>query len=163
MLVEGRSMKTSWMLAVFAAAVIAVTCSQAEDEDTTTTADDMVAVARMVSSFDTFAANEDIESFLAYVADDAVMLPPGEPAIVGKGAIRDWYTVFYANFSNDMTHESLEVDAFRDIIVARGNATGALTPKAGGEPMPFDNKYLFILKRQEDGKLQVWRAAFNEN
>jgi len=154
-------MKTSWMLAVFAAAVIAVTCSQAAEENTT--ADDMVAVARMVSSFDTFAANADIESFLGYVAEDAVMLPPGEPAVVGKRAIRDWYTAFYANFSNDMTHESLEVDAFGDIIVARGNATGAVTPKAGGEAIPFDNKYLFVIKRKDDGSLQVWRAVFNAN
>jgi uncharacterized protein (TIGR02246 family) len=156
-------MKTSWMLAVFAAAVIAITCSQTTEEPAKTTAEDMVAVARMVSSFDTFAADADIESFLAYVADDAVMLPPGEPAIVGKRAIREWYTAFYANFSSDMTHEPLEVDAFGDIIVSRGNATGMLTPKAGGEPIPFDNKYLFVLTRQKDGSLQVWRAAFNEN
>jgi len=156
-------MKTSWMLAIFAAAVIAITCSQATEEPAKTTADDMVAVARMVSSLDTFAADADIESFLAYVADDAVMLPPGEPAVVGKSAIRDWYTVFYANFTMDMTHESLEVDAFGDIIINRGNATGTMTSKAGGEPIPFDNKYLFVLKRQDDGSLQVWRAAFNEN
>ena len=156
-------MKTSWMLAIFAAAVIAITCSQAKEEPAKTTADDIVAVARMVSSFDTFAADADIESFLAYVADDAVMLPPGEPAIVGKSAIRDWYTVFYANFTMDMTHESLEVDAFGDVIINRGNATGTMTPKAGGEPIPFNNKYLFVIKRQDNGSLQVWRAAFNEN
>jgi len=156
-------MKTSWMLAIFAAAAIAITCSQAAQKPTTTTADDMTAVARMVSSFDTFAADADIESFLVYVTDDAVMMPPGEPAVVGKSAIREWYTAFYNIFSNDMTHESLEVDAFGDIIIARGNATGALTPKAGGEPIPFNNKYLFVIKRQDDGSLQVWRAAFNEN
>ncbi len=156
-------MKTSWMLVVFGAAVIAITCSRAAEERTTTTADDMVAVARMVSSFDTFAADADVESFLAYVADDAVMLPPDESTVVGKSAIRDWYTAFYANFASDMTHESLEVDTFGDIIIARGNASGALTPKAGGEPIPFDNKYLFVIKRQDDGSLQVWRAMFNAN
>jgi len=156
-------MKTSWMLAIFAAAAIAITCSRAAQNPATTTADDMTAVARMVSSFDTFAADADIESFLAYLADDAVMMPPGEPAVVGKNAIREWYTVFYENFNNDMTHESLEVDAFGDIIIARGNATGVLTPKAGGEAIPFNNKYLFVIKRKDDGSLQVWRAAFNEN
>ncbi|KPK58130.1 MAG: hypothetical protein AMS21_10820 [Gemmatimonas sp. SG8_38_2] len=156
-------MKTSWMLAILAAAAIAITCSQAAQKSATTTADDMTAVARMVSSIDTYAADADIEGFLTYVADDAVMLPPGEPAVVGKNAIREWYTVFYENFNNDMTHESLEVDAFGDIIIARGNATGAVTPKAGGAPIPFNNKYLFVIKRQADGSLQVWRAAFNEN
>jgi ketosteroid isomerase-like protein len=156
-------MKTSWMLAIVAATVIAITCSQATEDRATTSPDDMVAVARMVSSFDTFAANEDIESFLAYVADDAVMMPPGEPAVVGVQAIRAWYTAFYASFRSDMTHESLEVDAFGDIIIARGNATGTLTPKAGGAPMPFDNKYLFVLRRLDDGSLQVWRAVFNAN
>ena len=112
-------MKTSWMLAIFAAAAIAITCSRAAQNPATTTADDMTAVARMVSSFDTFAADADIESFLAYLADDAVMMPPGEPAVVGKNAIREWYTVFYEDFNNDMTHESLEVDAFGNIIIAR--------------------------------------------
>lgn len=156
-------MKTSWILAIFAATVIAITCSQATEEPAKTTADDMVAVARMVSSFDTFAADADIESFLAYVTDDAVMMPPGEPAVVGKSAIRDWYTVFYDNFTMDMTHESLEVDAFGDIIINRGNATGTMTPKAKGEPIPFNNKYLFVIKKQDDGSLQIWRAVFNEN
>jgi hypothetical protein len=29
--------------------------------------------------------------------------------------------------------------------------------------VPFNNKYLFLFRRQPDGSLRVWRAMFNTN
>ncbi len=156
-------MKTSSMLAILAAVVIAITCSRAADEPAGTTADDMVAVSRMLVSLDRLAAEADLESFLGYVSDDAVFMPPDESAIVGAQAIREWYANLYELFTLEMTHEPLEVDVFGNVIVHRGNAKGIMTPKAGGEPITFDNKYLFVIKKQPDGSLKVWRAIFNSN
>ena len=38
---------------------------------------------------------KDLEAWLELVADDAVLQPAGEPAIVGKNAIRDWFVRFF--------------------------------------------------------------------
>ncbi len=95
-------------------------------------------------------------------ADDMVAVSR-ESASVGMQAIREWYANLYELFTLEMTHEPLEVDVFGDVIVHRGNAKGIMTPKARGEPIAFDNKYLFVIKKQSDGSLKVWRAIFNSN
>ncbi|KPK83172.1 MAG: hypothetical protein AMS25_00780 [Gemmatimonas sp. SM23_52] len=156
-------MKTSHMLATVALVIIGITCARIGEDRVATSEDDMVAVARMLVSLDRIAAEEDLEEFLSYVADDAVFMPPDEPAIVGVQAIAAWYRNAYHQVDFEMTHEPLEVDAAGDHIIHRGNATGTMTPEGGGEPIPLDNKYLMVLKKQPDGSLKLWRACFNSN
>lgn len=156
-------MKTSHMLATVAIVIIAITCSRLGEQRVATTEDDMVAVARMLVSLDRIAAEEDLEELLSYVADDAVLMPPDEPAVIGVQAIAAWYRNAYDQVDFEMTHEPLEVDAAGDLIIHRGNATGTMTPASGGEPIRFDNKYLMVIRRQPDGSLQVWRVCFNRN
>lgn len=123
----------------------------------------MVAVSRMLVTFDRLAAEADLASFLDYILDDAVFMPPDGPAIVGKRLIASWYGDLYDKFIVEMTHEPLETDVFGDIIIHRGNARGTMTPRTGAEPIAFDNKYLFVLRKQSDGSLKIWRAIFNSN
>ncbi len=141
----------------------------------------MVAVSRMLVTFDRLAAEADLAGFLDYILDDAVLMPPDGPgfldyilddavlmppdgpAIVGKRLIASWYSDLYDQFVLDMTHEPLETDVFGDIIIHRGNARGTMTPKTGAEPIAFDNKYLFVLRKGSDGSLKIWRAMFNSN
>ncbi len=134
-----------------------------ERERARTTEADMVAVARLMVTLDRLAGDADLEGFLTLVPDDAVYMPPDEPALVGKRAIGEWYRALYDRFELEITHEPLEVDAAGDYIIHRGNARGTMTPKDGGEPIPFDNKYLMVLKKQPDGSLSIWRAIFNAN
>jgi ketosteroid isomerase-like protein len=156
-------MKTSAVLAVIAAAVILITCTQGEPESASTMADDMITVSRMLVSLDRIAAEADVDEFLTYVSDDAVMMPPDELAVVGKRAISDWYATLYANYTVELKHDPLETDIFGDIIVHRGNASFTATPIAGGQPISQDNKYLMVIKKQPDGSLKIWRVVFNSN
>lgn len=91
------------------------------------------------------------------------MLAPDQPAVVGKEAVREYYRAFYGAFTIEMRHEPVETHAVGDLVVNRGDGHGTVTPKAGGQPMPFNNKYLMVFRRQADGSLKVWRAAFNSN
>lgn len=124
----------------------------------------MIAVARLMATFDRIHAEADLEEFVAFIADDAVFMPPDEPAIVGRQAIAEWYGRLYDRVRLDMVHEPLEVDAFGDVIIHRGNARGIMIPRDDGrEPIPVDNKYLMVLKKGSDGSLEIWRAVFNAN
>jgi ketosteroid isomerase-like protein len=141
----------------------ALACSAAGDRGATTTEGDMIAVARLMATLDRIQAETDIEEFLEFVPDDAVFMPPNEPAIVGRRAIGEWYQNLYDVLQFEITHEPLEVDVFGEVVIHRGNARGTMTPKNGGEPIPFDNKYLMVLRKRSDGSLQIWRAVFNSN
>ena len=95
--------------------------------------------------------------------EDAVLLMPGAPPIVGAGVIRPTYQGLYATFDIDMTHHMADAQEAGDVVVAWGNAIGSMTPVAGGGAMTFDNKFLFVLNRDGGGALKAWRVAFNSN
>jgi ketosteroid isomerase-like protein len=145
------------------AVAAAIGCSAPADRGATTTEGDMIAVARLLATLDRIQAEADLQEFLPLLRDDAVFMPPDEPAVVGRQAIGEWYRNLYDAGQIDITHEPLEIDAFADVIICRGNARGTLTPKNGGEPIPFDNKFLMVLEKRPDGSLQIWRAMFNSN
>ena len=121
------------------------------------------AVKQLVAEFDRCAREKDLEAFLSNSVEDVVALAPGEPAAVGKAALRSWYKGFYAAFDIAMVHRPIETHSFGDVVITRGDATGSIRSVSGGEPMQVDNKYLFVLKRQANGSLKVWRAMFNAN
>ena len=142
----------------------AVLCSVANaSEQAKGASADREAVKQLVAEFDRCAREKDLETFLSYSLDDVVALAPGEPAVVGKAAMRAWYQNFYAAFDVAMVHRPVETDSFGDLVITRGDATGTIRPVGGGEAVQVGNKYLFVLKRQSDGSLRVWRAMFNEN
>ena len=119
-------------------------------------------MARLVAELDRITRAEDLEAFLTYVAEDCVLLAPDQPAVVGKDAIRDVYRGLYDALDMELTHHPGETLVYGDLVVHRGTATGTATP-VGGTPMALDNKYLFVLLRQDDGALRIWRAAYNAN
>ena len=124
---------------------------------------DSAAVARIVATFDSCAAAGALDVFMGYVDDSVVSLMPDQPATVGKEAVREFYRNFYGTFNIEMRHAPVETYAIGDLVVSRGDASGTLTPKAGGSPTSFNNKYLMLFRRQADGSLKVWRVAANTN
>ncbi len=59
-------------------------------------------------SLDRCAREKDLEAFLSHSVADVVALAPGEPAVVGKEALRNWYKGFYAAFDIAMVHRPIE-------------------------------------------------------
>ena len=56
-----------------------------------------------------------------------------------------------------------EVQVAGDWAFSRGTYTLSITPKAGGEEIFIDGKYMTILKRQTDGSWKIHRDIFNSN
>ena len=57
-------------------------------------------------------------------------------------------------------HRISEVEDVRvsgNLAVVQGTDTGTTTPKSGGEPIPFDLKWLIAFERQSDG---TWKCIF---
>ena len=112
---------------------------------------------------DTLMAEANVDGFLELLRDDVVFLPPGENLIIGKVAVGEYYTTLFSLFDVQLTHIPGSVDVLGDTVVHSGNARGTMLPKAGGEPISFYNKYLFVMRIQSDGSLLHWRAMFNAN
>jgi len=98
----------------------------------------------------------DVEGCLSFWDDSCVLMPPNEPAVVGKDALRAWYKNAFDQFRLDNTITFDEIEIAEDWSFARGSGRTTLTPKVGGEPIQDNAKYLEIHRRQPDGS---WKFA----
>ena len=66
-----------------------------------------------------------------------------------------------SQFEVDLEIAVEKVEVFGKIAYDRGSYTASLTPKAGGEPLIFELRYLTIWKQTADGKWRIWQAINN--
>lgn len=104
------------------------------------------------------------DALFMHVADDVLLMPPGEAAVHGKGAMRDWYAGFLSLYStSSLTLSNPEVFVSEDWAVELGTYEWGLMPKAGGDPMLDHGNYMQLWKRQPDGNWcfarEIWNSA----
>lgn len=121
------------------------------------------AVRQLLAVQDSVASAEDVDGFMQLIAEDAVFLPPEEAPLQGKAAIRTWYENLFRAFDVELEHIPGPTEVQGNLIVHRGDARGTLRPRAGGAPISFDNKYLFVMRIDGDRSVRHWRAMFNAN
>ena len=111
--------------------------------------------AALEDIMDTYSAamnSENTDLWITVWDENGIQMFPGAPARKGKSVIEE--AVREAHQALDFekfTINNEEVEVFGDFGFARGNYSYVMTPKAGGETILFEGKYLTIFKRQPDG------------
>src|SRR5689334_10262728 len=105
----------------------------------------------------------DADGWATLWTEDGVQMPPAAPPVVGKSQIREKLRSLLAQFRFDMRIHIDEVRSAGDWAFARGMYDATLTPKAGGQRIPIDGKFMTILARQPDGSWRIHRDIFNSN
>lgn len=105
----------------------------------------------------------DLAACLAVVADDVVMLAPNHPTATGKAAVESWFRTIFDQFTIEETWSSEELVVAADWAFNRGTYSGTFTPKAGGEPVQEEGKYIWILHRQADGSWKYAHSIWNSD
>jgi uncharacterized protein (TIGR02246 family) len=126
---------------VLAAALLAVApLARACDAD--------AAPVRAVAEGIIAADNErDIGRVLGFYTDDAVFLPPGEPPVTDRDAIRQRYEKLFADFAPAIEGRIDEICAVGDLAYVRGHNGGWLVSRIGGRSRELDDVYLMVLRR----------------
>jgi uncharacterized protein (TIGR02246 family) len=108
------------------------------------------------------AFNEgDLEAFMATVTEDAVYMPPGEPVLIGKETIRNWYNELFDKISFDVTISSDEIEICGDWAIQRTTWKGSMIQKDSGETTQAESKNIIIFRRQPDGSWKNSHAIWN--
>jgi len=105
-----------------------------------------------------------LDAYVAVLAEDAVWMPPNSPPVVGKAAIRSWALDFYARYALDV--DSLPMDALevgRDLAARHFRSVGTYIPSDAGEPIPYDQKYVDVLRREPDGSWKIILHMWSSN
>ena len=140
------------------APVVAEEANAAEDVESVT-----AAVNEIWNEYASSLNAGDVARWISLWTDDGVQLPPGSPPVVGKETIRAGLESEVDVVTFDMEINNEEVHVSGDLAVARGTYAATVTPKAGGEAIPIDGKYMTLLRRQPDGSWKIHRDIFNSN
>ena len=99
----------------------------------------------------------DVELILSYWTEDAVVLPPGLPPVVGKAALRQYVEGSMQIPGFRITWESKDVTLSPDGRLAYMFSRNAVTVNApDGTPMTTEGRAVTIWRREPDGE---WRCA----
>lgn len=90
------------------------------------------------------------EGFVAALTDDAVWLPVGQPAIVGKEQIRDWLTAPFAAFIYDYSVTDIQVRPAGRWVVEYARFRTKAEKREGGEAPPTHvGRYTILWRHSE--------------
>ena len=126
---------------------------------------DVAAIQAVAAEWIAAVNAGDLARVVAEYTDDAVRMPPGRPAYVGKEAIEEDFRGSFEQFSAEFTWPTEE----EEIVVADGwafhrdNYTARLTPVAGGEVIEVVGKVIVIFQQQPDGSWKHAREIWNSD
>jgi len=94
----------------------------------------------------------DADAVAESYADDATEMPPNEPAVTGREAIREKYVAgfSYGVSSVEFTMTSQEIDGLGCLAYDRGTWTWSGVLPGMIEPVADSGKYLSVVRRQAD-------------
>jgi len=133
------------------ACLLLTACSRPADRTPITAGPEVAAVASWLDRHLAAINAGDVEGWLAFVADDAVIMPPDEAPISGMAAIRPRYEVVYGRWAFNFAARVDEIVVAGDLAFLRAFYDETVTPRGEGEPIDFSGSWLMVLRRQPDG------------
>jgi ketosteroid isomerase-like protein len=146
------------LLLVLSAALIPTGC------ETGSTQREIESLNELQKQVDAAIISGDTERYVGLIADDAVLMPPNAPPVIGKDAIRSWNREMSKQFQ---IQKYASVDD--EVIVAgewafrRATIDWTLAPTGSGKPIRDSGKYIIIYRRQANGTWRVARDIWNSN
>jgi uncharacterized protein (TIGR02246 family) len=106
----------------------------------------------------------DVEKTVSYWSDDATILPPDSPPVVGKKAIRDYVAGAFAMPEFSITWELDKVVVARAGDMAYATANDVITFKgADGKVASMKARAVVVWQKQADGSwkvvVDIWNAG----
>ena len=102
------------------------------------------------------AKAKDLDRYVSFYADDAILLWPGAPMVTGRAAIRKFMRLFFSmpDFSLSFKTARVELSLAGDFAYTCGtNKVTLVDPN--GKRMKDSGKYLTVYRKQSDGTWKV--------
>lgn len=107
---------------------------------------------------------EDWAGFAAVFTEDAVRMPPNEPAHEGRATIEAWATSNWDPLTMiEYSQEALEIDGAGDVAFARFSYSAVAEVPGMPEPIAEVGKGIVILRKQPDGSWLISHSIYNSD
>jgi len=140
-------------------ALFAISCTQPAakyDEKA-----DKAAIATITEQEMAAFSSGDINALENLASDDIKIMPPNEPAVTGKEALRTWAENLYSMVNIQGEYTSSDLTLAGDWAFERLTFNLTMTPVNGGESIQETGKGIHIYKRQADGSWKIAQDIWN--
>jgi uncharacterized protein (TIGR02246 family) len=104
----------------------------------------------------------DVAAATNLFAPNAILLPPGQPALEGRAAINTWFTQFFASFLvQGFTLQPGALEECGDLAMEHGRWSATFVPRDGSSGLSGGGTYLTVYARLADGGVRMIRDTFN--
>ncbi len=105
----------------------------------------------------------DFNTVVGFFTDDTIWMPPFEPPLRGKDALRAWVEPIW----NDYTFSELRMPSEEVVVVGdwayERHSELVEVYEVGGEPTQYNQKGVRIFRRGEDGSWKIARYIWNDS
>lgn len=140
--------------------VATVACTQLEPSGLTRA--DSTALRSLDSSFVRAILDRDWSALASYYTEDAVLMPPNEPMVVGPTAISQWFAntgLAVTEFTTDLK----SLDGQAELASIRSTYTLVFTVPPATAPLTDSGKSLWLVRRGPDGRwritIDIWNTS----
>ena len=117
--------------------------------------EDLQAIHKLRDEWKAASDARDVNKILSLITDDAVILAPNSPPIVGKKAVESMYKMALNMYKIEQNFIYEEIHVQGDWAYAWGQDEAIMTPLAGGETVRAKGYGMMIMRREADG----WKYA----
>jgi uncharacterized protein (TIGR02246 family) len=151
------------ILSLVSVAAFSAACGGGTQQTAATAPPDPAPINELRAKYQAAYNAADAAAAAALYTDDAVSLPDHHTALQGKAAIQQYLQEIFTQYSATMTITPSDTDIVGDVAHEHGTFTVKVTPKAGGDTVTDDGKYVVILKRGADGSWKIHHDIDNSN
>ncbi len=152
-------------LMVFLLLVLGAACGPSEPmvqrEPNPLSVEDVTGVEALSEAFHSAYVAQDWEALKALYTEDAVVLPPNAPEVVGRDNIQQYFASGLPGTTIEI--ETVEIDGFADLAYIRGTFVSTTSAAEEGESVIATGKFLEIRRKQADGSWLISRDMFNSS
>jgi uncharacterized protein (TIGR02246 family) len=107
--------------------------------------------------------SKQVDALVTMYTDDATILPDEKDAVLGKDAIREFYSAWLAEQSQvkDQKFENINSMQEGDLLIDSTKYSGILVKD--GRDVPFAGKRLVVWKREFQGPWKILRDTWNKS
>lgn len=122
---------------------------------------DSAALAHLVDDYESVFNAEDAYKYSMLYTEDAVRMPPDEPATIGRDSIAIIAKDAWINVALKVDLHTDEILIAGDWAFVRGSVDATKTFKVGGKSSDVVYKFLWVTSRQQDGTWKIARQMWN--
>lgn len=120
------------------------------------------ALAELRSRWRAAAAASELDRYMSFFTEDAVLIPAGQPPLAGLEAIRSFAQRFFNSYriaSEEMITDEVVVTG--DWAFERGPYRSTYEPLSDGAPIVDTGYALYVMKLDPDGSWRYARIIWN--